>query len=100
MSFAAPPAPMPPTSLADVDAAIDALHEKRDAWRAVSLEERAALLDRCVAATAEVAEKWAAIGASIKGIAPSEVLAKPIRLAQLLAVVRRFCLPLAVGARA
>jgi len=33
-------------------------------------------------------------------LAPSEVLAKPIRLAQLLAVVRRFCLPLAVGARA
>ena len=88
MPFAAPPAPMPPTSLADVDAAIDALHEKRDAWRAVSLEARAALLDRCVAATAEVAEEWAAIGASIKGIAPSEVLAGEEWVAGVMPTIR------------
>ncbi len=75
MPFAAPPDPVPPTSLADVDAAIDALYEKRNTWRAVSLDERAALLDRCIAATAQVAEKWAAIGARIKGLEPDDVRA-------------------------
>ncbi|MBX3260322.1 MAG: aldehyde dehydrogenase [Labilithrix sp.] len=88
MTFAAPPGPMPPTSLADVDAAIDALHEKRRAWRSVSLEERAALLDRCVAATAAVAEKWADVGARIKGIEPTDVLAGEEWLAGVMPTVR------------
>jgi acyl-CoA reductase-like NAD-dependent aldehyde dehydrogenase len=72
MAFASAPAPMPPTSLADVDAAIAALSEKRAAWRAVSLEARADLLDRCVAATASVAERWVELGARIKGLDPQE----------------------------
>jgi acyl-CoA reductase-like NAD-dependent aldehyde dehydrogenase len=66
---------MPPTSLADVDAAIDALHERRDAWRSVGLDERVRLLERCVATTASVAEKWVDVGARIKGIDPGDVLA-------------------------
>ena len=32
-------------------------------------------------------------------LAPSDVLAKPVRLAQLLAVVRRFCVPHVSGSR-
>lgn len=75
MAFPQAPGPVPPTSLADVDAAIEALHEKREAWRNVSLEERAALLDRCVAATADVAERWVEIGARIKGLDPRENMA-------------------------
>ncbi|MDF2694261.1 MAG: Aldehyde dehydrogenase, partial [Labilithrix sp.] len=79
---------MPPTSLADVDAAIDALHDKRNAWRDVSLEERAALLDRCVAATAAVAEKWAEIGARIKGIEPDTTLAGEEWVAGVMPTIR------------
>jgi acyl-CoA reductase-like NAD-dependent aldehyde dehydrogenase len=79
---------MPATSLADVDAAIEALHEKRAAWRAVSLEERAALLDRCVLATAAVAERWADIGARIKGLDPHEVLAGEEWLAGVMPTIR------------
>ena len=88
MPFAAPPDPIPPTSLTDVDAAIDALHEKRNAWRAVSLEERAALLDRCAAATALVAERWVEVGARIKGIEPGDVLAGEEWLGGPMPVVR------------
>jgi len=88
MPFAAPPDPVPPTSLADVDAAIDALYEKRNAWRAVPIEERAALLDRCVAATALVAERWVEIGARIKGLEPGDVLAGEEWLGGPMPVVR------------
>ena len=88
MAFAAPPDPVPPTSLADVDAAIDALFEKRNAWRAVSIEARTALLDRCVAATALVAEKWAEVGARIKGLEPDDVRAGEEWLSGPMPVVR------------
>jgi acyl-CoA reductase-like NAD-dependent aldehyde dehydrogenase len=75
MAFTAPPPALPPTPLRDVDAAIDALYANRTAWRAVSLAERTELLDRCVVSMAAVAETWAAVGASIKGLAPTDVLA-------------------------
>ena len=88
MPFAAPPDPVPATSLPDVDAAIDALYEKRNAWRAVPIEERAALLDRCAAATALVAERWVEIGARIKGLDPGEVLAGEEWLGGPMPVVR------------
>ncbi|HVH46492.1 MAG TPA: aldehyde dehydrogenase family protein, partial [Labilithrix sp.] len=88
MPFTPPPAGMPPTSIADVDAAIDALYEKRTAWRAVSIEQRAALLDRCVTATAEVAERWVDIGARIKGLDPNDVLAGEEWLAGVVPTIR------------
>ncbi len=88
MPFAAPPDPIPPTSLADVDAAIDALYEKRKAWRSVPIEERAALLERCAQATALVAERWVEIGARIKGLDARDVLAGEEWLAGPMPVVR------------
>src|SRR5262249_43225579 len=75
MAFTAPPPPVPPTPLAHVDAAIDALYDKRNAWHAVSIGQRVALLDRCVDAIARAASRWAAVGASIKGISANDILA-------------------------
>lgn len=48
--------------LADVDAAIDALYDKRSSWLELSLAERAALLDDCVASIRRVAPRWAETG--------------------------------------
>lgn len=75
MSFPAKPPALPATPLADVDAAIERLHATRNAWLAVGLEERVRLLERCVDAIAAVAERWAAVGARIKGLEASDVLA-------------------------
>jgi acyl-CoA reductase-like NAD-dependent aldehyde dehydrogenase len=88
MPFPAPPPPVPPTPLAEVDAAIERLHAKKDDWLAVGLPERVALLERCVAAIASVAERWAAIGASIKGLAPDDVLAGEEWIAGVMPTVR------------
>ncbi|HVJ93262.1 MAG TPA: aldehyde dehydrogenase family protein [Labilithrix sp.] len=88
MTFAPPPAAVPPTSLADLDAAIDALYEKRNEWRDVPLAERARLLDLCVSSIASIAEKWADIGARIKGIEPTDVLAGEEWVAGIMPTVR------------
>jgi acyl-CoA reductase-like NAD-dependent aldehyde dehydrogenase len=66
---------MPPTSKVDIDVAIDALYEKKGAWRATSIAERAVLLDRCVTSIANAAERWVNIGARIKGMEPTDDLA-------------------------
>ena len=75
MPFLDPPPAVPPTPLAEVDAAIEHLHARKDDWLAVGLPARIALLERCVASIASVAEKWADIGARIKGLAPDDGLA-------------------------
>jgi acyl-CoA reductase-like NAD-dependent aldehyde dehydrogenase len=83
----APPA-VPPTPLAEVDAALDRLHAKKDAWLAVDLPARIALLERCVTSIASVAERWAEIGARIKGLAPDDVLAGEEWIAGIMPTVR------------
>jgi hypothetical protein len=75
MGFAAPPPPMPATSLAEVDRAIDRLYERRTAWTAVAISDRVTLLERCSAAIAQAAERWVELGSSIKGIRPTDPLA-------------------------
>ena len=75
MPFPAPPPVVASTPLAEVDAAIERLHARKDAWLAVGLPARIALLERCVASIASVAERWADIGARIKGLSPDDVLA-------------------------
>ena len=70
MAFVAAPEPVPATSLPDLDLTIAALHAKKDAWKDVSLADRAALLDRCITSMVAVSERWAAAGARIKGLAP------------------------------
>lgn len=88
MAFAAPPPPIPPTPLAEVDAAVDALFDKRGAWRAVPIDARVALLERCVASIARVAEQWAATGARLKGASPTEPLAGEEWLAGIVPTLR------------
>jgi acyl-CoA reductase-like NAD-dependent aldehyde dehydrogenase len=75
VTFVPAPDPLPPTPLGAVDRAIEDLHERREAWRAVPLAQRIALLERSIAATARVAERWVVVGSQIKGIAPSDELA-------------------------
>ena len=99
MSFAAPPPAVPATSLADVDAAIGRLHAKKDSWLAVPVADRIQLLERCIESIVGVAERWAEIGARIKGIEPSDVLAGEEWVAGIMPTVRNARL-LAVALRA
>jgi acyl-CoA reductase-like NAD-dependent aldehyde dehydrogenase len=88
MTFAAPPAAVPATSLPEVDAAIERLYAKKDAWLDVSLAARVTLLERCIDATVAVAEQWAEVGARIKGLEPNDVLAGEEWVAGVLPTVR------------
>ena len=88
MPFVAAPPPVSPTPLPDVDAAIERLHARKDAWLAVGLPERIALLERCVASIAAVAERWADVGARIKGLSPTDVLAGEEWVAGVMPTVR------------
>lgn len=88
MRFPTPPPSVPPTSLVNVDAAIDALYERRNAWLEVSIADRVALLDRCVASIAKVAEKWADLGARLKGLDPTDNLAGEEWLAGVMPTIR------------
>ena len=88
MTFAAPPAAVPATSLADVDAAVERLHEKKTAWLVVSVADRIKLLERCIESTVAVADRWAEIGARIKGIEPDAVLAGEEWVAGIMPTVR------------
>jgi acyl-CoA reductase-like NAD-dependent aldehyde dehydrogenase len=72
----------------DVDRAIERLAEKKDEWLAVGMAERASLLDECIASTLAVADQWAAIGARIKGVSPSDNIAGEEWLAGIMPTVR------------
>lgn len=64
------PPPLPgldPTPLATCDAMLDRLQASRAAWVALSAQDRAALLRRCMVTTLEVADAWAETGARMKG---------------------------------
>ncbi|MEA2746818.1 MAG: hypothetical protein QOI41_961, partial [Myxococcales bacterium] len=99
MPFPAPAEPVPATALADVDAAIERLYAKKDAWLAVSIADRAKLLDRCIESIVAVSARWAEIGARIKGLEPDDVLAGEEWVAGVMPTVRNARL-LAEGLRA
>jgi hypothetical protein len=88
MAFADPNPPVPATPLAEVDAAIEALDAKKDAWLAVTINERIRLLEACMAGTLAVAEKWGSIGARIKGLEPNDVLAGEEWVAGIMPTIR------------
>ncbi|MDB4935359.1 MAG: Aldehyde dehydrogenase [Labilithrix sp.] len=88
MPFPAPPPAVAGTSLAEVDAAIDRLHATKDAWLSVPVPERIALLERCIDSIVGVSERWAEIGARIKGFAETDVLAGEEWLAGVMPTVR------------
>jgi acyl-CoA reductase-like NAD-dependent aldehyde dehydrogenase len=75
MAFTAPHPPVPATPLGEVDAAIDRLHGKKDAWLSVSTDDRIRLLERCIADMLAASDAWAAAGARLKGLSPTDNLA-------------------------
>jgi len=79
---------MEPTPLAEVDAVIERLHAKKDAWLAVSVDERIRLLEKCIDATLAVAEEWGAAGARIKGLDPHETMAGEEWVAGIMPTIR------------
>lgn len=88
MAFPAPHPPVPATPIAEVDAAIDRLHSKKSAWLDVSIGDRIELLERCIADILAASEEWAAVGARLKGLAPTDNLAGEEWLAGPMATIR------------
>jgi acyl-CoA reductase-like NAD-dependent aldehyde dehydrogenase len=60
---------LPPTPLADVDAAIATLADRSSAWSQTSVGGRIELLDELLTSTMDAAEGWALTAARAKGLA-------------------------------
>lgn len=88
MPFVDPPPAIDPTPLSAVDAAIDRLHERKDAFARLPVDARVRLLDACVSGIAANAEEWAAVGARIKGLAADDVLAGEEWVSGILPAIR------------
>jgi acyl-CoA reductase-like NAD-dependent aldehyde dehydrogenase len=58
------------TSTADMDAAIQTLQERKNAWVAVPVRDRIALLDRLIHDFSAIAERWVAVSVQAKGLDP------------------------------
>lgn len=86
--FVPPPDAMPATPFEEIDAALARLDAKKEAWRAVSVPDRIALLEGCIRSTLAVAEEWAEIGARIKGAAASSNVAGEEWLAGIMPTIR------------
>lgn len=69
-SFPQPPPSVPPTSLAECDAAIDRLDAAKGRWVATGIPERIALLRRAIEDLKASADGWVADAARAKGHAP------------------------------
>jgi acyl-CoA reductase-like NAD-dependent aldehyde dehydrogenase len=66
--FPEPPAPLPPTPLAEVDAIVDRLAAKKDDWTKVPIAQRIDLMRKCMTGVESVAEAWVKDGCRAKGI--------------------------------
>jgi acyl-CoA reductase-like NAD-dependent aldehyde dehydrogenase len=73
--FPEPPAAVPPTAIADVDAAVARVAARKEAWVNTGIPERIALLQRCLKGVAEAAPGWVADMCRVKGLSPDETLA-------------------------
>ena len=60
---------MPPTSQETLDAAIQAVHAKKDAWVALPIDERIVILGRLLQDFADITPRWVAALLHAKGIA-------------------------------
>lgn len=65
---------MPPTPTARIDALVQGLAQKKDAWLKVSVKERMALLEQIVAGVVAEAPAWAKSLSLMKGIDPASSL--------------------------
>src|SRR5579875_111420 len=66
---------MPPSSQQEMDAAVEALQQQKDAWVALTPAERVALLDRLIRDFAAITPRWVAACQEAKGIAAASPLA-------------------------
>jgi len=73
--FPEPPAAIAPTSLSDVDAAVERVAAKKKIWVDTSIPERIALLRHCLAGVATAAPAWVRDVCAVKGISPDDTLA-------------------------
>jgi len=74
-AFPEPRAAIPPTSLSECDQAVARVHEKRDAWLAVSLDKRIDYLEQCLKGVREVAAGWVDDLCRVKGLRSDEAMA-------------------------
>ncbi len=61
---------IPPTSRADMDAALTTLRERAVTWTLTDLPDRIALIDELIESTLDAAPAWATVAVDAKGIAP------------------------------
>jgi acyl-CoA reductase-like NAD-dependent aldehyde dehydrogenase len=73
--FPEPPAAIPATSIADVDAAVERVAAKKDVWIGTGIPERIALLEKCLAGVESAASAWVRDMCRVKGFSPEENLA-------------------------
>src|SRR4029079_19787791 len=73
--FPEPPAAVPPTPIAEVDAAVERLARNKKAWIDTGIPEHIALLQEGLAGVAAVAEDWVRDMCRVKGLSPDETLA-------------------------
>jgi acyl-CoA reductase-like NAD-dependent aldehyde dehydrogenase len=73
--FPPPPEPVPPTSRAEIDRALERLAARKGAWASTGVDERKALLRSIIAGIDEAARAWVEGGCRLKGIAPGDPLA-------------------------
>lgn len=73
--FPEPPAAVAATPIGDVDAAVERLASKKQAWVQTSIPERIALLEKCLAGVAREASAWVRDVCAVKGLSPDETLA-------------------------
>jgi len=72
---------IPPTDHAALDAAVATLQARKDAWVALGVADRIALLDRLIADFAALTPRWVAASLQAKGLAPDAPAATPLRAA-------------------
>jgi acyl-CoA reductase-like NAD-dependent aldehyde dehydrogenase len=73
--FPEPPAAVPPTPIADVDAAVERVAAHKKAWVDTGIPERIALLQKCLAGVGAAADGWVRDMCQVKGLSPDETLA-------------------------
>lgn len=86
--FAAHAPKVSATPLEQVDARVDALANKKDAWVRTPIERRITLLRRCIDSTLACAEEWVRAACKAKGVDPHEPRAGEEWLAGPMATIR------------
>ncbi len=73
--FPEPPAPIPPTPLAEVEVRVSRLASRKGDWPKVGIPERIGYLKKCIDGVLLVADAWVRDGCRAKGIPEGDTLA-------------------------